>query len=496
MLSLGMATRLSAAVFAALFVEVLSHGMLLEPLSRAARMMVTHPSHHGLSIAGDCTDSSCIWYTQQAYVRGKVTNCEARMRTLGVHCGSHNPDDFPCIGPLKKPWCSPGATPVSSPCGIFNGGYAQGGRDMRDLPGPVQAVWTVGSAETVVHAITANHGGGYSYRLCPADHDLTEECFQQHPLDFASNVSWVLDRMGKAVAEFKAERTSIGTHPAGSQWTRNPIPMEADVAMYGTPKYPGLYGPGPASHSIKDVVRVPKLPNGKYVLSYRWDAESVSQVWQSCSDIEITGSALSPRATPKRRSVCIGNSWGLDVDECDAWVEFFDALGGPGWNKCSQHRLDPCGCTEGRWGHLIVCNSFQDYQHIHEIYLLENNMKGQIPSSIHKFSTLLALDLSENDIYGSVPAELGEIGSLGALWLHHNPKLGGPLPRTLLKPNFYALELQACNFSGPLPPMNFWNISNCLVYGNVFECPCPEQAKSCGCACRQPSLHGQPSLHV
>ena len=27
-------------------------------------------------------------------------------------------------------------------------------------------------------------GGGYQYRLCPASEDLTEECFQKHPLDF------------------------------------------------------------------------------------------------------------------------------------------------------------------------------------------------------------------------------------------------------------------------------------------------------------------------
>ena len=26
-----------------------------------------------------------------------------------------------------------------------------------------------------------NHGGGYSYRLCPAGEKLTEECFQKHP---------------------------------------------------------------------------------------------------------------------------------------------------------------------------------------------------------------------------------------------------------------------------------------------------------------------------
>ena len=36
----------------------------------------------------------------------------------------------------------------------------------------------------MIWQITANHGGGYQYRLCPINEELTEECFQKHPLDF------------------------------------------------------------------------------------------------------------------------------------------------------------------------------------------------------------------------------------------------------------------------------------------------------------------------
>ena len=40
----------------------------------------------------------------------------------------------------------------------------------------------------------ANHGGGYSYRLCKIPEEgksgLTEECFQKTPLFFASNEQW------------------------------------------------------------------------------------------------------------------------------------------------------------------------------------------------------------------------------------------------------------------------------------------------------------------
>merc|ERR1719199_1103057 len=98
-----------ACLLAAMVAEVSSHGMLLEPVSRAASAMVIDHTQQGVRMAGDCANTSCIWYTQSAYIPGdKATNCEPRMRTLGVHCGSKNPDDFPCIGPMKAPWCAPG----------------------------------------------------------------------------------------------------------------------------------------------------------------------------------------------------------------------------------------------------------------------------------------------------------------------------------------------------------------------------------------------------
>ena len=48
-----------------------------------------------------------------------------------------------------------------------------------------------GELAEVGWSMTANHGGGYSYRLCKIPEDgprgLTEECFQRTPLFFASN---------------------------------------------------------------------------------------------------------------------------------------------------------------------------------------------------------------------------------------------------------------------------------------------------------------------
>merc|ERR1712037_839842 len=121
------------------------------------------------------------------------------------------------------------------------------------------------------------HGGGYTYRLCkmPADGKtaLTEECFTKNVLKFADNMTfwrhaWIEHRDDGWTAEYKTDVT-VGTYPEGSAWRD-----------HGTWRgFPAIF---------KDHVMVPEdLEPGEYVLGWRWDAMSGSQVWVSCSNIEI-----------------------------------------------------------------------------------------------------------------------------------------------------------------------------------------------------------------
>ncbi len=148
---------------------------------------------------------------------------------------------------------------------------------------------------------------GYAYRLCPADQKPTEACFQAHHLEFVGDEQWMQFGDGmdmKNRTTIKAVRVNNGTVPEGSSWTRNPIPACADVGKntiglgaFNTPCHEpqfeppikGVFGFGGGScgsslatctpnefneHSFKfgvvDKVRVPKLPAGDYVLSFRW----------------------------------------------------------------------------------------------------------------------------------------------------------------------------------------------------------------------------------
>ena len=54
---------------------------------------------------------------------------------------------------------------------------------------------------------------------------LTEECFQGIPLKFVGDKQWLQWGEDESTRlEIEALRTDEGTVPAGSQWTKNPIP--------------------------------------------------------------------------------------------------------------------------------------------------------------------------------------------------------------------------------------------------------------------------------
>jgi hypothetical protein len=167
---------------------------------------------------------------------------------------------------------------------------------------------------------------------------MGEDCFQRLVLDFVGDVSWI--QYGEtAVPRGVANRTAIpavrvvdGTYPAGTMWTRNPVPTckgahggaQMHEGCLDGPMFPppidaedmpgvaqrGLYGYGQArctsrlpgrecdqeeyefwgrrfNFNIVDLVQVPTLPSGDYVLSLRQDCEQTPQIWTVCADVTI-----------------------------------------------------------------------------------------------------------------------------------------------------------------------------------------------------------------
>ena len=92
---------------------------------------------------------------------------------------------------------------------------------------------------------------------------LTEECFQQTPLEFDGKYQWInykKDRETGELTEVEALQTREGTFPEGSMWRANPLlPDREDGGSLGMSQ----------GHVI-DYVEVPAdLEPGKYVVSHR-----------------------------------------------------------------------------------------------------------------------------------------------------------------------------------------------------------------------------------
>lgn len=251
-----------------------------------------------------------------------------------------------------NPWRAPGTAPVADACGMAGGtspqhagpGEAifettefatQGDLGSKVLPqAPSGAVWTSGSTVEVSWGIRYNHGGGYQYRLCPADAELTEECFAKTPLEFVRDAQALQWNNGTRMS-IKGTFVDEGTYPLGSTWAMNPIPrIDFDSTSSGQPESfsgcdmvggdptgaacrqfdppcdwdDGWYATPPRMHSVDvqgacsgdwtggiiiDQVRVPAdLTPGDYVLGWRWDCEETDQVWSNCADVSIIAASL------------------------------------------------------------------------------------------------------------------------------------------------------------------------------------------------------------
>lgn len=325
--------------------------LLFAPCSGHGHMTLPSSTRHGgsLQTGGSCTGGQCLWFSNNVEIPGQPTLPNA-FRTVEPNITTLPQDVF-----RKAPWRAPGTAPVfGTGCGVAGGGphsYPNGGipppgikqgLDGTDLPRVGNEYWSLGSEVEVAWAISANHGGGYSYRLCKSDGNVTEECFQRNTLKFVGDKSWLAFSNGTRI-EFTNTKVTKGVHPAGSEWLMDPVPACRNGSMYDSCGAPVEPGPSPGNRewqhqyfcyaaadggtsevchgptqfpepvpgisgygkvawkwSIVDKVLVPShLEAGRYLLSWRWDCEESTQVWQNCADVTLVdGPAPAPAPVP------------------------------------------------------------------------------------------------------------------------------------------------------------------------------------------------------
>lgn len=283
---------LFALLCATLIPLVSSHGQMTWPPSR---------NRGSLAAAGHCDNDACQWFSQPTAIPADPT-LPHHMRTYNVDVKTGEPGDWSAT----MPWRSPGASPVQgSGCGVGggnpvflpNGGgnpdWPYQGLDGLKLPelDSAPVVWASGSVQEVGFGILANHGGGYSYRLCPADGVVNEECFQKTVLKFEGNTHEI--RHGNQTFQYSKMlrvpgyhiprlSSTEGTYPRGSEWARVPIPgcKICDQSSCG----PGLF-PNVTDEFESDdlflLYHLKKAPGGK-----KWFEQQVCA--QTCSGFNVS----------------------------------------------------------------------------------------------------------------------------------------------------------------------------------------------------------------
>ena len=226
-------TMMRASSFLGLVAGAHAHGHLTIPASTR--------NGGDFQTGGSCTSGQCFWFSNNVEIPGPPV-LPNEMRSLQLNVTGQPEDVY-----ATSPWRAPGTAPIyGHGCGTAGGGpvgFANGGQppkgvkqgvDGLDLPKHGEPeTWKRGTNVDVGWAISANHGGGYAYRLCKADGNITEECFAAGHLEFAGESQWARYPNGTQV-EMPLRMTDVGTFPKGSQWARDPIPECYECDAYKT----------------------------------------------------------------------------------------------------------------------------------------------------------------------------------------------------------------------------------------------------------------------
>jgi hypothetical protein len=260
-----MHTVLGAAAF---LPGVFSHGALISPRPRNAVDAYVGVNAQACSnLTGDACHNgqAAFWYSQGCFIgcdecdeasgRRQVDLCgKGKKQTLtDPKYWSVNRDATPFSANdiyQHNPWRAPGSAPVSDACGLAGGSHSRqsgpeagdykqtkyarhgdvGTEVLKPLPGYTPPTYKLGGTIEATWAMRNNHGGGYSYRLCPLPEGnftgLTEACFQDHHLEFVEEEQSILFPNGTLLKLEASQRTFVrdGTYPPGSTWSLIPMP--------------------------------------------------------------------------------------------------------------------------------------------------------------------------------------------------------------------------------------------------------------------------------
>jgi len=157
-------------------------------------------------------------------------------------------------------------------------------------------------------------------------------------------------------------------------------------------------------------------------------------------------STATPRPSPTTpTSLSTNMPVALEVDDSEyaALAVFYASTRGENWvNNDGWLEGSPC-----EW-YGITCRD----GHIIYISLPENNLTGELSSSLGDLSYMIFLELNKNNLSGTLPSSLGNLSNLEWFGASNNPELSGNIPSEFANLlNLKTLSLRNNQMSGELP---------------------------------------------
>ena len=178
----------------------------------------------------------------------------------------------------------------------------------------------------------------------------------------------------------------------------------------------------------------------------------------------------------------------------EALVALYNATGGPNWIRNNNWMSgvpiseweDVATDGNGRVTELWLYDNqlrgeippeLGSLGNLTRLYLSNNELSGEIPPELGNFANLKRLDVGENELSGEIPPELGSLGNLVWLQLEGN-ELSGEIPPELGSlGNLTRLELARNQLRGEIPPElgNLANLSLLSLPGNQLSGEIPPE---------------------
>ncbi len=150
------------------------------------------------------------------------------------------------------------------------------------------------------------------------------------------------------------------------------------------------------------------------------------------------------------------NTCNISVSEKEALWDLYSAANGANWTNTLANDKPWSNCIPVcDWYGVTVVDG-----KVTELNLENNDLQGNIPSTISNLSSLESLNLSNNTLTGEIPASLGALIELTYLSLHHNNLSGTLSPSLGSLSNLTFMDLSHNGTIGGPIPIAFCNLAN------------------------------------